>query len=353
MQHPLLILFALLLALVTGGLFYFGEASFLTQSSGGYSFEVNNKDGNDSEVLYGQHPLTGKRCEGSSQRPIAVMMPSDGPTRPLSGLSKADLVVEMPVTQPAQGGITRMMALYACEQPETIGSVRSARDDFIPLAASFDAIYAHWGGSHFALDDLKLGLVPDIDALVNPHSAFYRKSWIARPHNGFTGFGRLYNASEKLGYRLENNFEGYPHINGQPRKEEGPTTLSVNYNYPYNVSYIYDPDKNVYARWRGGQPEKDMLDKSQVEASVVVVMQTNMRQIEGQYNDVDVYGSGDAFIFQNGTVQKARWEKKHESARSKLAFYDSQGSEIGFVSGNLWLQVADKNTAITWGDERL
>src|SRR3989338_6889489 len=87
--------------------------------------------------------LTGLICDNYSKRPIAVMMASDPIARPLSGIGQADVVIEMPVTP---NGITRMMAVFQCEESAEIGSVRSAREDFLPLVASFGALYAHWGG---------------------------------------------------------------------------------------------------------------------------------------------------------------------------------------------------------------
>ena len=65
----------------------------------------------------------------------------DPEARPLSGIGQADVIIEMPVTP---NSVTRFMAVYQCQTPKEIGSVRSAREDFIPLAAGFNTIYAHW-----------------------------------------------------------------------------------------------------------------------------------------------------------------------------------------------------------------
>ncbi|MDX1535250.1 MAG: DUF3048 domain-containing protein [Candidatus Spechtbacterales bacterium] len=353
LEHPIIFLPIILLILAFGGLFYFGEITEVLSKKGFYSFEINSGEGGAGNILNEPHPLTGKRCGNSEKRPFAVMMPSDQITRPLSGIAKADLVVEMPVTQPGQGGINRMMAVFACEEPEEIGSVRSARDDFIPLAASFDAIYAHWGGSHFALDELKKGIIPDIDALVNPFSTYYRKQWIARPHNGFTSFNRLLNTSEKLGFRTENKFGGYPHIEGSSSVGDNPTTISVAYPGSYRVSYVYNPENNSYMRWRGGSPEVDALDNKQVESKILIVMKTNTRHLEGQYNDVDVFGSGQAYVFQNGELIRASWQKEYGDIDGKLYFYNKKDKEIKFVAGNMWIHVVDNSTPIYWGGERL
>src|SRR3989344_5606412 len=112
--------------------------------------------------------LTGLVCDNYAKRPIAVMMASDPIARPLSGIGQADIVVEMPVTP---NGITRMMAVFQCASSfdsaqgklAEIGSIRSAREDFLPLVASFRALYAHWGGEREALNKLNNRILDNIE----------------------------------------------------------------------------------------------------------------------------------------------------------------------------------------------
>ena len=119
------------------------------------------------------------------------MIAGDEEARSLSGISFADIVVEMPVVT---GSITRMLAIFVCEDPGEIGSVRSARHDFIPLAQGFDAILAHWGGSRLALGELNEKIMDNLDALPNYYEPFYRKVGVLAPHDGFTSRERMLNA---------------------------------------------------------------------------------------------------------------------------------------------------------------
>src|SRR3989338_6075319 len=226
------------------------------------------------------------------------MLPADQKARPLYGISQADLVVEMPVLT---DGITRYMALFSCEEPAEIGAMRSARHDFLPFAKSFDAIYAHWGGSYLALDLLNKKVMDNLDALKNPFDAFYRKSGRLAPHNGFTSFSALKNAIEKFGYRLESQAASYPRI-----KDEGALSanqnISIGYPYPYNVDFTYDYKTNSYKRFRGNEKEIDAGDQKQVEVKNVIVMTAESRQINPDYNDVDVEGEGKLAVYRNGEV---------------------------------------------------
>ena len=290
-------------------------------------------------------PLSGLPCENAKERPIAAMLGSDEIGRPLSGLAAADLVFEMPVIT---GGINRLMAVYLCEEPKEIGSVRSARHDFIPLARGVDAIFVHWGGSHFALDKLDKGIMDNLDALKNPFDAFWRKTGVAAPFNGFSSFKELKNAAQKLGYRLEGNFEGYPRLENFSSSATSTKVLTIGYPGQFQVEYQYSPVTNNYARFRGGTKEMDKNTKTQVLASNVVLMTAFSRQIEGQYNDVDVEGQGNAVVYRNGEKIKGVWKKDIKNQASKLFFYDEKGEEIKFVPGQIWVEVVEPGTRITY-----
>src|SRR3989344_5656540 len=129
--------------------------------------------------------LTGVPCAEGERRPFALMVSSDPEARPLSGIGEADWVFEMPVVDT---GFTRMMVVFQCGRPKEVGSIRSSRLDFVPLAQGMNAIYAHFGGEKEALAELNSGVIDNIDGLKYDGTYYYRKSNIARPHNAFTDF---------------------------------------------------------------------------------------------------------------------------------------------------------------------
>ncbi|MFH1049206.1 MAG: DUF3048 domain-containing protein, partial [Patescibacteria group bacterium] len=59
-------------------------------------------------------PYGQESCQNSTRRSIAVMLAIDAITRPLSGISEADIVFEMPVITDS---ITRLMAVFGCIIP--------------------------------------------------------------------------------------------------------------------------------------------------------------------------------------------------------------------------------------------
>ncbi|OGD31057.1 hypothetical protein A2W39_02995 [Candidatus Azambacteria bacterium RIFCSPHIGHO2_01_46_10] len=347
------------ISLILAGVFFAVGAFFFTQSGRSFMIESNqasiiNNTSTASTTPISQaepqektannlSPISGLGCPNYNRRPVAVMLAGDVIVRPLSGISFADLVVEMPVITDS---ITRLMAVYVCSDPEEIGSIRSARHDFITLAQGFDAIYSHWGGSHFALDKLNKGVIDNIDALTNPYQAYWRKEGILPPHNGFSSMERLSRAAGKLGYRLENQFEGYLHDDSAPSQTKD-GVLEIGFPGPYKVKYRYNAKTNSYLRFRGGTPEIDKLIGRQVEAKNVVVMRAESRQIEGQYNDVAVEGRGKAAIYKNGEEIVGYWEKDKSDPKSKLYFFNSDG-EIKFTSGQIWIEVVEPGQEVKW-----
>src|SRR5439155_6349877 len=76
-------------------------------------------------------------------RPIVVKVAADAAARPQSGLSDADLVLEIPV----EGGLTRFAVVFHSKDPGKVGPVRSARQSDLQYLPTLHAIVAHVGAS--------------------------------------------------------------------------------------------------------------------------------------------------------------------------------------------------------------
>ncbi len=282
--------------------------------------------------------IAGLECANAGRRPVAVMMAGDPETRPLAGIGQADIVFEMPVTS---NGITRFMAVFQCEEPKEIGSIRSAREDFIPLAASFGSVYAHWGGEKDALSKLDGGIINNIDAMKYEGTVFYRKNSVPRPHNGFTTTDLLLEKAESLGYGSEDIFQGYVHDRDKVKRNLSSIVSTIEIDYPgqYKVLWEYDEQSNSYLRSRGGSWEIDANSGERVGANAVVVMKTSSRVLSKDYIRVDVVGEGEAVIYQNGSGISGTWKKDSSQMSSKLYFYDMNDQEIKLVPGKIWVEI--------------
>ena len=277
-------------------------------------------------------PLSGKECENAGSRPLAVMVSSDKEARPLSGIGEADMVFEMPVVE---NGFTRMMAVFQCGRPEEIGSVRSSRLDFVPLALGLDAIYAHFGGEHTVLEELNNGAIDNIDGLKYDEIYYYRKAGIPRPHNSFTNFTLLGEISSKLGYKLSGGGGSYPHE--KERKSRGEIQPPSVFSENFRVEWKYNKDANSYLRSRSSKPEIDKNTNKQVETKNVVVIETSASPVNKDYIRVKTVGSGSAAVYRDGIVINGSWEKKDDHA--KMFFYNKDGKEIDFAPGSIWVEI--------------
>ena len=278
--------------------------------------------------------LTGLACDNYGKRPIAVMMASDPEARPLSGISQADIIIEMPVTP---NGITRMMAVFQSGDSFEMGSVRSAREDFLPLVAGFGALYAHWGGEREALNKLNNGILDNIDAMKYEGTVFYRKNSVPRPHNGFTAIELLEDKAEDLGYDLNDTFAGYLRTEEKPERNLNNmiTEVSVGYEKPYDVEWSYDNALGVYKRIRGDEAEIDRNTGEQVKANVIVLMRTTSKVLSIDYISVDTVGEGEAEFYQNGIRISGVWKNSTDG----LKFYDNNNQEMKFVPGKMWIEI--------------
>jgi hypothetical protein len=292
--------------------------------------------------------LSGRSCDHPDRRAIGVMLAGDTINRPMSGFSKADLVFELPVLT---SNVTRLLALYQCGEPTDVGSVRSARHDYLLLADGADAIVGHWGGSYHALNRISAGEFQTINALTNPHNAYFRKDHLPAPYNGFTTYERLWNALQKLGYRTTTNFEGYEFkddIEADKRPAGG--TLSIGWPGAFRVHYEYNRETNRYERYWAGTKQIDFEDKQVVAPSVVAIMRATNGLADGPggYNDVGIEGEGALEVYQDGTVIKGTWKKNRLDPKDPVHFLNEEGKEIIFTRGQVWVMTPDAGIPVTW-----
>lgn len=305
-------------------------------------------------------PISGLSCENWNRRPIAVMQPADVSARPAAGFSDADMVIEMPVIT---ASITRLMGVYVCGNPDDVGSMRSSRHDYIALAKGLDAIFVHWGGSHFAKEKLNEGAIDNMncnnDGGKSAGQYCYRKEANGNMRGvdtGYAKFAKILEGAKDFGYRLENKFAGYPHQEEAPL-DQRPTGghLRVAFAGPFAAEYDYDKETNSYVRTWGNQEDVDRNNGKRIVPKNVAVLIARSEQIEGQYNNVqigdpwyDESDSGEARYYLNGKEFLGTWKKDKLRLDSKLFFYDQNGEEVKFVPGQIWVDILEPGQALRW-----
>jgi len=286
--------------------------------------------------------LTGLQVTpAQSQLPVTgVMIENSIDARPQSGLDQAGVVYEAV----AEGGVTRFLALFEDNQPDYVGPIRSARPYYIRWLLPFDAAYAHVGGSPDALSDISALGVKDLNQFYNG-DYYQRISSRDAPHNVYTSLSQLISL-EKAKHYDTSNFTGFPRKAEAPSKTPNVTSIDFTISGPvYSVHYDYNPITNSYNRSVGGAPHM-VVDKAgnSLQLSPKVVIALVMSQSNGAldasgayYTEYDTVGSGQMYVFQDGTVTPGTWNKATDT--SQFTFTDSTGKTLPLNPGQTWISV--------------
>lgn len=290
-------------------------------------------------------PLTGVEVadEATTKRQVTAIMIENCPdARPQSGLYDAGIVYEAI----AEGGITRFLALYQEARPGLIGPVRSVRPYYVEWLTPYDAAVAHIGGSRRALDLVRNGSYKDIDQFFNS-AAYWRAKDRYAPHNVYTNFDRLDALNQKKGF-VTSTFTGFLRKPDAPSAAPTASTVTVNISGPtYNSTYAYDKPHNRYVRSHSGKPHNDR-EVGQIGPKVVAVIKvpTSIGFEDGNREQMNTVGSGQAYIFQDGNAIEGTWTKA--DIKSPIIFKDIGGKEITLNAGQTWITAIAPNKSVTW-----
>lgn len=279
----------------------------------------------------------------TSQRPVTgVMIENSRDARPQSGLSQAGVVFEAI----AEGGITRFLALYQDEEPASIGPVRSVRPYYLQWLLGFDAPIAHVGGSPEALKDIRSWHVKDLDQFANA-GAYTRVKSRPAPHNVYTSIAKLRELENKKGFTTS-NFTGFARKKDTAATQ--PNATSINFaisSSVYNVHYDYDATSNQYKRSEGGVAHMDANGNIQLAPKVVIalVIPYNL-QADNKHSSYGLIGSGQAYIFQDGTATVGKWEKASDTAQ--ITFTDTGGQPLSLNTGQTWISAVAASNKVSY-----
>lgn len=281
--------------------------------------------------------LTGEMVavEQADRRPVAVMMSNDKAALPQYGINRAGVVYEAPV----EGGMNRFLAILEdYDDLERIGSVRSCRTYYTYFAREFDAIYAHFGQSTFALPYLEQ--VDNINGLSEGSQAFFRSSDKKSPHNAYTSAGRLQQTIEKLGYRQEYDASYRGHYrftrNGQQVQMENALDAErVVPGYALNHAYFeYDEKDGLYHRYQYGSEHKGAEGPITVK-NIIFQYCSVGHYATTEYLDIDLHTGQYGYYITNGRAIPISWRKDGEYGVTH--YYNTENEEITLNQGKTWV----------------
>lgn len=281
----------------------------------------------------------------ANQYPAGVMIDNHVEARPAVGLNDACIVYETLV----EGGITRLMAVYADGGVKKVGPVRSARPYYLDWVSEYNGLYAHAGGSPRALELIYVYGILDMNHSGDAFWRDLRENYFA-PHNLFVDLDKLRTNAEKK-YQLEDQIrQRFRFKKETPTKADFVNSIAIDYsNYlACSVRFDYDPNNNSYLRYLGGQADLDGLSKQQVEVkNLVVQISPTWYKGDGLARiDMQTQGNGDAYVFRDGKVIKATWKKSDRE--SKTIYYDSSEKEIKMNWGLTWIAMVSNRSTLNY-----
>ena len=332
-----------------------------------------NGDGQaeDNEPKTQECPINGalysktQEAKWQKRRPLGVMIENHTEARPQSGLSSADVIFEAV----AEGGITRFLALFYCQDSSFIGPVRSSRIYFIRLLEGFgkNPLYTHVGGANTPgpadalgyISELEWSSYNDLNQFSVPFPNFWRDYERlpnrATEHTVYSSTKKLWQYAKdkrKLtnvdgkGVAWDKNYSSWKFKDDAKQEERG-KTAKIDFGFwdnlasDFSVIWNYDKVSNSYSRNNGGTPHIDKNTGKTLSAKNVVIMFAKESPAndgyEGGHILYKVVGTGDALIFQDGKVIKGIWSK--ETEEDQVKFFNSDDEEVSMVRGQIWVEV--------------
>lgn len=283
--------------------------------------------------------LTGLELSDSSaqnKRPVAVVVENSPEARPQWSLCTPDIVVE----GLAEGGITRMLWLYSdISNVGKIGPTRSARHNFVEVAAGFDAIYVHFGGSYAAYNLFSSdSSINHIDGNKAEGSYFKRDSSRKAPHNAYTTGEWITNAIEDKNFRtdIKSGYETPFSFSSEKRTlSNACSSIEMEFSTNYKHTFTYNSADGLYYNNMNSKAMVDS-DGNQMAVSNVIVIYSNVGSYKGDEKLVEWnLTSGKGIYISNGSYEEITWKKG--STHSALELYSSDGSELKLNTGKSYI----------------
>ena len=289
-------------------------------------------------------PLTGETLPGDEAPPdrpvLAVKVENTPDAQPLAGLQGADIVYEEVV----EGGITRFVVLFHCDEAKLIGPVRSIRTTDPGILAPFSEhpLLAFSGGSkgvNTIVEDAGVSMIDEVSA----PKAFTRDETREVPHNLFTSSKPLWVKGKAMA--KGEPAPASPFVYGDEVPTPNKRTRSATVVFSGLATADWRWAKGHWVRYLDGAPM--LLDNGTPITADNVVIQV-VKTTESEFTDVagypspevDLIGKGKAWMLRDGRLIVGKWERSDESGFTM--FLTKSGEQIVLKPGTTFVELAPK-----------
>lgn len=257
---------------------------------------------------------------------------------PLSGLDEAEVVYEELV----EGGVTRFMAMYHCNDSGKVGPVRSARSVDPGIMVPITKILTFSGANGPVREVLdKAGIV-----LIEEGAASDVFTRVERP--GLGSEHTLYANSAKARAFGAKKYEEPPpspvfkfgNLDGDTKRAK---TIDISFSDLTNIRYVYSG--GGYERFQPTEQAFELEESGQLEVENVLIEEhvvnnsKTIKDVNGNPSTeiADETGSGRAVLFRDGQAIEGKWSR--ESLDDLVKFETASGDEMVFSEGNVWIHL--------------
>lgn len=318
------------------------------------NLENNDNGGENNKVEENQKEEEQKKVQiidlDSDTRPYAVMINCHNNSLPQAGLDKAYIVYELMV----ESGITRMMALFKDIDSDKIGSVRSARTQYLGYVLENDAIYVHAGGAPDALERISNEKFADIDVDGKygvrdktlkrdyEHTLFTKTSLLEKA----TSDKKLRNTTEKHSLLTYSADE----LDLSKYQTTDANDISIKYSNYRTSRYKYDSESKTYLRSMNNKENKDLVTGEQYKVKNIIVYGVKYTKYTSHgysgYQKISNIGSGEGYYITNGVALPITWSKDSESSKTIYKIKET-GEDLVVNDGNTYIQIYPTSGKLT------
>ncbi|WP_229858866.1 DUF3048 domain-containing protein [Streptomyces anandii] len=261
---------------------------------------------------------------------LAVKIDNVVPARPQTGLNAADIVY----AEQVEGGLSRLMAVYATRLPPVVGPVRSARESDLELLRQFDHPVLAFSGAQSKLLPLIDAAPVKAESADSEPGAYFRGSGKPAPHNLFLRPARLLGSPPGAG-ALTTGFRYGPAPSG------GRAETSRTVRYPAaRFTFTWSAQRHGWQVAMDGTPTVTTDGGPVTPATVVVqhvkVRRSSLHDFLGNYTPyTETVGSGKAEVLRDGRVHDVTWKRPGAADGTSLTAAD--GTPVNLARGQVWV----------------
>lgn len=298
--------------------------------------------------ILGKDPIVNSISgrEGTDGPVLVVKIDDTAPAHPQVGLEDADLVY----IEQVEGGLTRLAAVFASKIPTRVGPVRSARISDIEILEQFGRVaFAYSGAQKKLLPVIASANVENMGAQRQPASIY------TTDPNRVSPVAMILRADLLM----------------QKIKDEGKTIVSSK-NMGWNFGSASDtgteissakvswPASSYSAQWSENEQRWLLLHSGVPDISesgkqlgpttfVIQIVSITPSEYHDKVGGVTPFtatvGKGKGYVLRDGKYIPANWSRA--SAAEGTRWTDSQGQEVLFAPGQIWIALTDKEPIFT------